>query len=76
MPGGQSLGRGRSGQVAPRTTSFRRSNAMAQGLSLGHGQNGYSHSIVDGGFEVMSSTTRFTAGTSLTIRDEIVSSKS
>ena len=36
----------------------------------------YSHSIVDGGFEVMSSTTRFTAGTSFTIRDEIVSSRS
>ena len=37
---------------------------------------GYSHSIVDGGFDVMSSTTLFTAGTSLTIRDEIVSSRS
>jgi hypothetical protein len=36
----------------------------------------HSHSIVDGGFDVMSSTTRFTAGTSLTIRDEIVSSRS
>ena len=36
----------------------------------------YSHSMVDGGFDVMSSTTRFTAGTSLTIRDEIVSSRS
>ena len=37
---------------------------------------GHSHSIVDGGFEVMSSTTRLTAGTSLTMRDEIVSSTS
>jgi hypothetical protein len=36
----------------------------------------HSHSIVAGGFEVMSSTTRFTAGTSFTIRDEIVSSRS
>src|SRR5262249_8340678 len=36
----------------------------------------YSHSIVDGGFDGMSSTTRSTAGTSLTIRDEIVSSRS
>ena len=36
----------------------------------------HSHSIVDGGFDVMSRTTRFTAGTSFTIRDEIVSSRS
>jgi hypothetical protein len=33
----------------------------------------YSHSIVAGGFDVTSSTTRFTAGISLTIREEIVS---
>ena len=36
----------------------------------------HSHSIVAGGFEVTSRTTRFTAGTSLTIRDEISSSRS
>src|SRR4029078_1197173 len=33
----------------------------------------YSHSIVAGGFEVTSSTTRFTPGISLTIRPEIIS---
>ncbi len=36
----------------------------------------YSHSIVAGGFDVTSSTTRLTAGISLTIRDEIVSIRS
>ncbi len=36
----------------------------------------YSHSIVEGGFEVMSRTTRFTPGISFTIRLEIVSSRS
>jgi len=36
----------------------------------------YSHSIVAGGFEVTSRTTRFTPGISLTIRAEIVSSNS
>ena len=33
----------------------------------------HSHSIVDGGFEVMSSATRFTAGISLMMRDETTS---
>jgi hypothetical protein len=36
----------------------------------------YSHSIVDGGFDEMSSVTRFTPGISLMIRLEIVSSRS
>ncbi len=36
----------------------------------------YSHSIVPGGLEVMSKTTRFTPSTSFTIRLEIVSSRS
>ena len=36
----------------------------------------YSHSIVPGGFEVMSYTTRFTPRTSFTIRLEIVFSTS
>ena len=36
----------------------------------------YSHSIVLGGFDEMSSATRFTAGISLMIRLEIVSSRS
>ena len=40
------------------------------------GLGGYSHSIVAGGFEVRSSATRFTPGTSLTIRLAIVSSSS
>ena len=38
--------------------------------------SGYSHSIVPGGFDVRSSATRFTAGISLMIRLEIVSSRS
>ncbi len=36
----------------------------------------YSHSIVLGGFDEMSSATRFTSGISLMIREEIVSSRS
>src|SRR5262249_18473586 len=40
------------------------------------GARRHSHSIVAGGFDVTSSTTRFTAGISLTIRDEIVSIRS
>ena len=36
----------------------------------------YSHSIVAGGFDVTSRTTRFTAGISFTMRDEIVSIRS
>ncbi len=39
---------------------------------LGH----YSHSIVDGGFELMSKTTRLMPLTSLTMRDEMVASSS
>ena len=42
----------------------------------GGGSCGYSHSIVPGGFVVMSYTTRFTPGTSLMIRFEIVPSTS
>jgi len=37
---------------------------------------GYSHSIVAGGFDVTSSTTRLTPGISFTIRAEIVSTRS
>jgi hypothetical protein len=40
-------------------------------LPVGIPQLGYSHSIVAGGFDEMSYTTRLTPGTSLTIRDEI-----
>jgi hypothetical protein len=40
------------------------------------GAAGYSHSIVLGGFDEMSSATRFTAGISLMIRLEIVSRRS
>src|SRR5262249_12198880 len=36
----------------------------------------YSHSIVAGGFDVTSSTTRFTPGISFTIRAEIASTRS
>ena len=35
-------------------------------------EGAYSHSIVAGGFDEMSYTTRLTPGTSLTIRDEIL----
>ena len=41
-----------------------------------HRRRGYSHSIVAGGFDVTSSTTRFTAGISFTIRDATSSSRS
>ena len=43
-----------------------------------HGQpgRGYSHSIVAGGLLLMSYTTRFTPGTSLTMRDEMRPSRS
>jgi hypothetical protein len=51
-------------------------DGLSQGQSLEHGRRHHSHSIVDGGFDVMSSTTRFTSGTSFTIREEIVSSRS
>jgi hypothetical protein len=40
------------------------------------GLKGYSHSMVPGGLLVMSSTTRFTSGTSLVIRLEIRASRS
>jgi hypothetical protein len=43
--------------------------------SLSGSGAGYSHSIVDGGFEEMSRATRLTAGISLMIRLEIVSSR-
>jgi hypothetical protein len=51
---------------------------------VGHGDHdvidanldGYSHSMVAGGFDVTSSTTRFTPGISLTMRPEIVSIRS
>jgi len=36
----------------------------------------YSHSMVAGGLELMSYTTRFTPGTSFTIREEILASTS
>ncbi len=43
---------------------------------MSENQHRYSHSIVPGGFEVMSSTTRFTPDTSLVIRFEILASRS
>jgi hypothetical protein len=42
----------------------------------GSGPLGYSHSIVPGGLDVMSKTTRFTSRSSLIMREAIVSSKS
>ena len=46
------------------------------GLDPVRRSRGYSHSIVAGGFEVTSSTTRFTAGISLMMRDETSSIRS
>src|SRR5262249_16802140 len=43
---------------------------------IGRRRNGHSHSIVAGGFDVTSRTTRFTAGISLTIREETSSTRS
>ena len=48
----------------------------AVGLDPVRRGRGYSHSIVAGGFEVTSSTTRFTAGISLMIREETSSIRS
>ncbi len=42
----------------------------------GRGSPDYSHSMVPGGFEVMSSTTRLTSRSSLIMREAIVSSRS
>ena len=46
------------------------------GVGLDSHLRPYSHSIVDGGFDEMSSATRLTAEISLMIRLEIVSSRS
>lgn len=45
-------------------------------LSSGFRAMIYSHSIVAGGFDVMSYATRFTPGTSATMRPEILASTS
>ncbi len=50
-------------------------SAIARRLRTGASDR-YSHSIVAGGFDVTSSTTRFTAGISLMIRDETSSIRS
>src|SRR5262249_4354427 len=59
---------GRKERALIRTCRF----AARPGLRPGS----YSHSIVPGGFEVMSSTTRLTSRSSLIIREAIVSSRS
>ena len=58
----------RIGSVGPHHASVRE--------QLGERPVGYSHSIVAGGFDERSRATRFTPGTSLMIRFEIVSSTS
>jgi hypothetical protein len=50
--------------------------ASGSGSSNARPAPDHSHSIVAGGFEVTSSTTRLISGTSLTMRDEIVSIRS
>ena len=45
-------------------------------LELPSARRAHSHSIVPGGFDVMSSVTRFTCGISLIIRDATLSSRS
>src|SRR5262249_18405367 len=57
---------------APAPAPPRRRRSRRQTTKLG----GYSHSIVAGGFDVTSRTTRFTPAISFTIRPEIVSIKS
>src|SRR5919197_2115145 len=53
-----------------------RSAADARPRARPTAQSAHSHSIVEGGFDEMSSATRFTAGISLMMRLEIVSSRS
>src|ERR1039458_8385665 len=62
-------------QRARATQSPRPLCAVCAGKSV-RATRAYSHSIVPGGFEVMSYTTRFTPRTSFTIRFEIVFSTS
>ena len=70
-------------KVFPQPLSkHRRVGVLVEGLAdLGCGEplyepGGYSHSIVAGGFDVTSSTTRFTPGISFTILAEMVSTRS
>ena len=56
---------------APVVSSSAMAGMLPRVSPLGIPQQGYSHSMVAGGFDEMSYTTRFTPGTSLTIRDEI-----
>ena len=64
------------------TRSPRRSNSQQHSLLVGIGKGAprrpfsYSHSIVPGGFEVTSSTTRLTSGTWLVILFEMRASTS
>jgi len=66
-------GRVRGNRPAPTTGG-------KDGYAAAHREQGealpYSHSIVAGGFDVTSSTTRFTPGISFTMRAEIVSTRS
>ena len=57
-------------------TEFRQTASMTPELGDGLGPEHYSHSMVPGGFDVMSSTTRFTSRISLIMREAICSSRS
>src|SRR5207237_9237315 len=61
--------------LRPRHPRRRRTHDPVAAVGPADG-SAYSHSMVAGGFEVTSSTTRLTAGISLTMRLEIVSSRS
>src|SRR3954470_23756413 len=52
------------------------STLVKSAINNRHSALPYSHSIVDGGLELMSYTTRLMPWTSLTIRDEMVASRS
>jgi hypothetical protein len=68
---GRTLGSIRRERPASETPQYDRSNGLPR---LDRPEvTRYSHSIVAGGFDVTSSTTRLTAGISFTMREEIVS---
>ena len=67
-------GHRKAGEAAPDVGSSAMAGMLACRCSVGIPQltAPHSHSIVAGGFELMSYTTRLTPATSLTMRDEIL----
>jgi CheY-like chemotaxis protein len=66
----------RPSRPRPESSSARRSAAGITGRSGPGSEGAHSHSIVPGGFEVMSNATRLIPFTSFTIRDDIAASTS